>query len=216
MKLINIFNQLYRHFGEQFWWPASSPFEVIVGAVLTQNTSWTNVEKAIKNLKNRDLLTPDKISRFSLQKLEKLVYPTGFYRQKARRLKTVSKYLERRYRGGWEKFFSRPVDDLRKELLAIKGLGPETVDSILLYAGGRPVFVIDAYTKRLCRRLGINHADDYESLRSFFEKNLPAEVRLFNEFHALIVTLSKNYCRVKPVCKGCPLKKDCNFTDNHK
>jgi len=212
LKLIDVFDRLYRHFGEQFWWPASSPFEVIVGAVLTQNTAWANVEKAIKNLKHRDLLTPQKISRHPLQKLERLVHPTGFYRQKAKRLKTISKYLEEYYQGDCKKIFARPLDDLRRELLGINGLGPETVDSILLYAGGKSVFVIDAYTKRLCQRLGISQSNDYEGLRNFFEQNLPRDVRLFNEFHALIVALAKDYCRVKPTCKRCPLKKNCRFT----
>ena len=212
MKLINVFNKLYRHFGEQFWWPASSPFEVIVGAVLTQNTAWANVEKAVTNLKRRDLLHPEKISRLPLKDLEKLVYPSGFYRQKAKRLKSVSQYLEKSCRGNWESFFSSPSLRLRRELLEINGLGPETVDSILLYAGRKPVFVIDAYTRRLSGRLGISQESDYEALRSFFENNLPRDTRLFNEFHALIVALAKNYCRLKPECPGCPLKKDCLFT----
>ncbi|MEA3369455.1 MAG: endonuclease III domain-containing protein [Candidatus Ratteibacteria bacterium] len=211
LKLIDVFDKLYRHFGEQFWWPASSPFEVIVGAVLTQNTAWTNVEKAITNLKRRDLLHPEKISRLPLKELEKLVHSSGFYRQKAKRLKSVSQYLEKSCRGDWDRFFSFPSSHLRPELLEINGLGPETVDSILLYAGRKPVFVIDAYTKRLSERLGISQESDYEALRSFFENNLPRDERLFNEFHALIVALAKNYCRTKPACRGCPLKKNCRF-----
>ena len=209
MKLIDVFNKLYRHFGEQFWWPASFPFEVIVGAVLTQNTAWANVEKAITNLKRRDLLHPEKISRLPLKDLEKLVYPSGFYCQKAKRLKSVSQYLEKSCRGNWESFFSSPASHLRRELLKINGLGPETVDSILLYAGRKPVFVIDAYTKRILERLGITQESDYDVLKSFFENNLPRDARLFNEFHALIVALAKNHCRLKPECRGCPLKNNC-------
>ncbi len=213
MKLIGVFNKLYRHFGEQFWWPASSPFEVIVGAVLTQNTAWANVEKAITNLKRRDLLHPEKISQLPLKELEELVHPSGFYRQKAKRLKSVSQYLEKSCQGNWERFFSAPVSHLRRELLEINGLGAETVDSILLYAGGKPVFVIDAYTKRLSERLGISRENNYEALRNFFENNLPRNTRLFNEFHALIVALAKNYCRTKPACRGCPLKNSCKFSN---
>ncbi len=211
MQLIEIFHKLYREFGEQFWWPAASPFEVIVGAVLTQNTAWGNVEKAITNLKRKRVLALREIANLSLNKLEKLVHPTGFYRQKAKRLKAVSQYLEKSCQGNLRKFFSKPLPELREELLAINGLGPETVDSILLYAGGKPSFVIDAYTKRLCQRLGINKSGDYETLKNFFESNLPRDVRLFNEFHALIVTLAKNYCRTKPECPGCPLEKNCQF-----
>jgi endonuclease-3 related protein len=200
-----------KQYGERNWWPAETRFEIIVGAILTQNTSWHNVEKAIRNLKDLDLLEPGSIVRISLKKLEKAVFPTGFYRQKAKRLKNFSSYLVKNYEGDLDKLFSNEICELRDELLNLNGIGPETADSILLYAGEVPVFVIDAYTRRLCKRLGITNAESYEELQNFFMEKVPGNVQMYNEFHALIVEFCKNICKSKPECSICFLKKNCNY-----
>jgi len=200
---MRIFQTLYAHFGERHWWPGGSPFEVVVGAVLTQNTNWKNVEKAIGNLKRERMLDAGKIAKCDLRKLQKLVRPSGYYRQKARRLREVARWF---VMGRW-KWMETGL--LREELLSIKGIGEETADSMLLYAFGRPVFVIDAYTRRFCKRHGLVEAKDYEAYREFFERNIPNEAALFNELHAQLVELGKNYCRkAKPLCSKCPLRYD--------
>ena len=211
MKLIQIYNRLLDHFGPQHWWPADTAFEVIVGAILTQNTSWSNVEKAIELLKKEDLLSPVAIDRTPPAKVEEAVRPSGFYRQKAARLKHFTSYLKKNYNFNMGAFISTEGGRLRKELLSLNGIGPETADSILLYAAGKPSFVIDAYTRRMCRRTGIADVKDYEQLKEFFETNLPKSVKLYNEFHALIVAFAQQYCRVKPICEKCPLKGGCRY-----
>jgi len=198
MDQLRAYKALLRKFGKQGWWPAKSRFEVVAGAILTQNTNWRNVEKAIGNLRKARMLNAGKIARAGKRKIEELIRPSGFYRQKAGRLKDVARWFVSADK-------NRDTGELREELLSIKGVGMETADSILLYALGRPVFVIDAYTKRMCGRHGIRRTG-YEGYRAFFEKNLPKEVELYKEFHALIVELGKRYCRKKPVCEGCPLR----------
>ncbi|MCG2825513.1 MAG: endonuclease III domain-containing protein [Thermoplasmatales archaeon] len=210
-KTINIYKKLLKHFGRQHWWPAETRFEVIVGAILTQNTSWKNVEKAIKNLKKEKMLNCKKIANMDIKKLEKMVQPSGFYKQKAERLKRFCKYLDESYDSDLNKFFNRDTNVIRNELLSLNGIGNETADSILLYAGEKPIFVIDAYTKRMCERTGIVNAKKYDELQSFFEKNLPKNIEMYKEFHALIVELGKNFCRKKPGCDGCPLKNTCKI-----
>ncbi len=210
MNVLEIYDKLRAHFGRQYWWPAETPFEVIVGAILTQQTAWKNVEKAIINLKKLDLMTPEVIAASNLETLEKAVYTSGFYRQKALRLKKISEYLVKNYNGNLSRFFSRDTMEVRKELLGLDGVGFETADSILLYAGCKRIFVIDAYTKRMCRCMkpgGSEVHDGYENLRHFFENNLPEDIELYKEYHALIVELGKNYCKTKPDCEKCPLRR---------
>jgi endonuclease-3 related protein len=210
-KLMNIYKKLLRHFGPQHWWPAETRFEVIVGAILTQNTAWKNVEKAIKNLKKEKMLNCKKIANMNIRKLEKMIQASGFYRQKAERLKKFCKYLDKNYDSDLNKFFDRNTDEIRNELLSLNGIGNETADSILLYAGEKLKFVIDAYTLRMCERTGITETKTYGELQSFFEKNLPENIELYKEFHALIVELGKSFCRKKPKCDGCPLKAICKI-----
>ena len=203
MDAIKIYDKLLKHFGKQYWWPAETPFEVIVGAILTQQTTWRNVEKAIDNLKNNNLMTPGAIANAPLETIEKAIYPSGFYKQKALRIKKISEYLSNNYNGNLDEFFSRDTMDVRKELLELDGVGFETADSILLYAGNKEIFVIDAYTRRMCKCKNIG--GDYETLRCLFEENLPIDVEIYKEYHALIVELWKHYCKNKPDCERCPL-----------
>lgn len=207
-----VYQRLFKQYGQQQWWPADSPFEVMVGAILTQNTSWTNVEKAISNLKKEKLLACKKIVKMSERRLASLLKPVGYFNVKARRLKNFC---------DWYQAVTKPdqltTDSLRTELLSINGVGPETADDMLLYAFERPVFVIDAYTRRLFSRLDlIEEEAGYEELRIWFEKKLKRhnnKVNLFNEYHALIVRHAKEHCSVrKPVCETCCLKRFCTFT----
>ena len=207
-SLLDIYNRLYAHFGPRRWWPAEGPFEVMMGAILTQNTAWSNVEKAISNLKSKKVLTPRKIERIPIASLRALIRPSGFYNEKAKKLKNFVNFLMRSCKGNLNKLRFCDTDTLRAELLNVKGIGPETVDSILLYALGKPVFVIDGYTKRIFARHELlpEHAT-YEEAQGFFMRNLPRKRKLFNEYHALIVEAGKNYCKKsKPLCKICPLR----------
>jgi endonuclease-3 related protein len=201
------FNSLFTSFGPQHWWPAKTPFEVIIGAILTQNTSWTNVERAIANLREAGLLTPEGIRKVGLRRLERLIRPSGYFRQKARKLKEFCEFLSKEYRGSLRKMFETPTILLREKLLGVFGIGPETADSILLYAGGHAVFVVDAYTKRILTRHGwTDEKAKYEDVRRMFERQFPGEVKRFNEFHALIVHTGKHFCRTRePLCGECPL-----------
>jgi endonuclease-3 related protein len=187
-RLKDLYNQLLSVYGKQNWWPADSPYEVMVGAILTQNTNWKNVEKAISNLKREDLLSPNAILETDNPKLETLIRPSGFFRQKAERLKLATeKWLELE-RGNGE----LETVDLRNHWLSVKGIGPETADSILLYAFDRPVFVIDAYTRCFCDYFGLFSGKGYDEYQEFFESNLPEDVELYKEYHALIVEWGKN------------------------
>jgi len=208
--LLKIYDQLLEHFEHQHWWPAESKFEVIVGAILTQQTTWKNVEKTIENLKKKNLLEPKKLFQLPVKKLENLIKPCGFFKLKAKRLRSFLKFFIESYDGDLDRMFKNPLNELRKELISVHGIGPETCDSILLYAAEKPVFVVDAYTVRLCKRYPIIDSKDYEEVRDFFEKYLPKDVNLFKEFHALIVELGKNYCKIKPICNQCPLRGSCN------
>jgi endonuclease III related protein len=201
------FNSLFTAFGPQHWWPGKTPFEVIVGAILTQNTSWTNVERAIANLRKSGLLTPGSIRKVPLRRLERLIRSSGYFRQKARKLKAFCDFPKTKHRGSLRKMFATPTILLREKLLGVFGIGPETADSILLYAGGHAVFVVDAYTKRILTRHGwANEKSKYEDIRWMFERQSPGDVQRFNEFHALIVNAGKNYCTAqRPRCDECPL-----------
>lgn len=205
--LKSIYRRLYSRFGKQHWWPADSAFEVMVGAILTQNTNWSNVEKAIANLKKERVLEPKAIHSLADKKLARLIRPSGYYNLKARRLKEFLRFFISDYGGSLKKISQVKLPVLREELLSIKGIGPETADSILLYALNKPVFVIDAYTKRiLIRHKLLKEGASYADAQKLFMLNLRNDAELFNEYHALLVALGKNYClKSKPKCSICPL-----------
>lgn len=209
--------QIYQHFfdcyGPQHWWPADDPFEVIVGAILTQSTAWVNVEKAIHNLRQAAVLDPVSLSRISVNQLAELIRPSGYYNVKARKVKAFVERLQD-YGNSLEQMFASDIPSLRAELLSIYGIGPETADSIILYAANKPVFVIDAYTHRIMDRLGMDpDYGNYTTLQSVFMDNLPPDEKLFNEFHALLVTHGKHYCRkTQPNCDRCCLKELCSYS----
>ncbi len=207
----DIYDTLYRSYGPQHWWPANTPFEVMIGAILTQNTAWHNVEKAITNLREHSCLSAKRITATPSEQLAEWLKPSGYFNIKARRLQNYCRwYLEE---GGWNTLSEKTTPELRCALLSVNGIGPETADDILLYAFNRPVFVIDAYTRRLFSRLELIHKkDDYESLRAQFESTLNSErsrTQLFNEYHALIVYHAKYCCRKQPLCHQCCLKQQC-------
>lgn len=205
--LMELYERLFRSFGPQGWWPAESPFEVFVGAILTQNTAWRNVEKAIANLKQKGDLTPEAIHRMSIGELEELIKPSGFYKVKARRLKEAVAFLLQEFGGRMDLMAKAPLQELRSKLLKVKGIGEETADSILLYACDKPIFVVDAYTKRILSRHGITKdSNSYQGLQRLFMDALPKNVALFKEYHALLVRLGKSFCRPRPRCEGCPLE----------
>jgi len=205
--LMEVYELLLEAFGPQHWWPGETPFEVMVGAVLTQNTNWNNVHRAITNLKEAGVLEPGALARLGAAELEELIRPAGYFRVKARRLSNLVRMVMDRYDGSLEGMFARHPDELREELLAVQGIGPETADSILLYAAGKPVFVVDAYTHRVLSRHGwIDFEADYHEIQDLFHSSLPEDVQLFNEYHALIVRLGKDSCRKRnPRCDDCPL-----------
>ena len=203
-----IYELLYDAFGPQNWWPGETPFEIIAGAILTQNTNWTNVEKAIANLKSAKCLDPQGLRHIDLERLAELIRPAGYYNLKSRRLKNFVDWLFDDYEGDVENLRSVDTDQLRTELLTIKGVGRETADSILLYALDRPIFVVDAYTARITIRHGLIEPDaGYEQLRELFESNLPQDIQLFNEYHALLVRAGKEFCKTKARCPDCPLEE---------
>jgi len=206
--LQSYYHVLHEKLGPQSWWPAKTPFEVIVGAILTQNTNWTNVERAIANLRHAQLLSPRAIERIPLAHLATLVRPSGYFRQKARKLKAFVRFLRDDYSGSLKRMFQTPTLELREKLLGVHGIGPETADSILLYAGGRDIFVVDAYTRRILSRHGwVAEQAPYEEMRTLIESALPRDVSRYNEFHALLVNVGKNWCRPRePRCSQCPLE----------
>jgi endonuclease-3 related protein len=205
-KLKEIYDLLFERFGPQKWWPGDGMFEIIVGAILTQNTNWANVEKAIANLKSANLLTAEKLYALEVNQLAQLIRPAGYYNIKAKRLKNFLDWLFDNYDGRLTDLQQISTPTLRQELLSVKGIGYETADSILLYAFDREVFVIDAYTARVaCRHNLIDPDADYEQLQYLFQANLPTDQQVFNEFHALLVRVGKEHCRVKPKCQTCPL-----------
>lgn len=203
-----IYEGLFKAYGDQAWWPAESAFEVAVGAVLTQNTAWTNVEKAIAKLRNAGCLSLPGLLALEPVQLAELIRPCGYFNVKAERLCNLCVYLDAQ--GGIEGLSSWSTERLREGLLSVKGVGPETADDIVLYAFDRPVFVIDTYTRRLLSRAGLARGDEpYEELRSGFEKALPADAELFGQYHALIVRHAKAHCSKRPVCQGCRLFDGC-------
>jgi len=205
--LSRIYRKLYQSFGPQRWWPAQSKFEVVVGAIMTQNTNWNNVEKAIDNLKDNNLLTPKALYQLSPHKLAEYIRPAGYYNIKARRLKNFLTLLFTRYNGRIEAMGRTELKTLREELLSVNGIGPETADSILLYAFNKPIFVVDAYTKRIFSRHKIIKNDlTYHQIQDRFMRDLKLDTSVFNEYHALIVQCAKDHCRTKASCGSCPLE----------
>ncbi|MBI2902888.1 MAG: endonuclease III domain-containing protein [Candidatus Methylomirabilis oxyfera] len=208
-RLMALYRRLLRHFGPQLWWPARSRFEMIVGAILTQNTAWTNVKRAIARMRAERLLTPDRIDAAPHGTLARLIRSSGYYNMKAGRLKQFTGFLSTRYGGSLTRMFQTELPRLREELLGISGIGEETADSILLYAGNRPIFVVDAYTRRVLERHGLIRAGtSYREIQWLFMDRLPADAALFNEYHALLVALGKVYCQKTPRCDVCPLRYD--------
>ncbi len=203
----DIFDALFSFYGHQYWWPGDTPFEIAVGAILTQNTNWANVEKAIKNLKNANALSAKALYGMETEKIAMLIRPAGYFNVKAKRLKAFVDFLIYNYGGSINRMKGEDVGILRKKLLCVHGIGPETADSILLYALDIPVFVIDAYTKRvLSRHSIIDYKASYEEYQELFHKELDEDINVFNEFHALFVRVGKDFCRPKPRCEGCPVR----------
>lgn len=202
---MDIFSILFGHFGHQGWWPGQGETEISVGAILTQNTNWNNASRAIQELKNYCLLTPQKIRELDEEKLASLIQSAGYYNQKARKLKYFMQWLKE-YHDDWRLIRKENTIGLRRELLSVWGIGKETADSILLYALEKPVFVIDTYTRRiLSRHYLCSPKEKYDNLQTLFMENLPQETSLYNEYHALLVQAGKHYCRKKPACEKCPL-----------
>jgi len=210
-RLLDVYERLFERYGAQHWWPADDSFEVIVGAIVTQASAWTNVEKALENLKGAGLLTFEGVAEVSEVELAALLRPSGYYNAKARKLKAFIGLVNDGYEGDLGRMLAAPTGELRDDLLATHGIGPETADSILLYAARRPVFVIDPYTQRIFSRLGMGPAGEaYDEWRDWFMGELPRDVALYNEYHALIVRLGKAHCQKQPLCEECPLVDVCD------
>lgn len=204
------------YYGPQHWWPAKEPFEVMVGAILTQTAAWVNVEKAIANLRAAGVLTPEALRQLTLSEIARLIRPCGYYNSKALKLKSLVHWLGERYGNNLDELFASDTDSLRQQLLSIHGIGQETADSIILYAGNKPIFVIDAYTRRIISRIGLAPDNtSYAAYQHLFMDNLPADVSLYNEYHALLVCLGKAVCRSHPLCQQCCLDKTCNYSKNN-
>ena len=208
-RLMRLFKALLDHYGPQHWWPGDTDWEVMVGAILTQNTAWTNVEKAIANLKAKRLLSIEGIHRTPTDELAMLIRSSGYYNQKANRLKDFTAYIVNEHHGRLEHLFSQDPDALRKELLALKGIGPETADAMMLYAGDHLTFVIDAYTLRFSRRFPMPFEPNYDDARAYFQTHLPKDLYIYQELHALLDEHAKTSCKPKPQCSDCFLKRTC-------
>jgi endonuclease-3 related protein len=208
--LKNIYRRLMARYGPQHWWPAEEPFEIIVGAILTQSVAWSNVEKAIVNLKSVKALSPQALRQLRLPELARLIHSCGYYNTKARKLKFFVRWLREHYKDNLNQLFANDTGCLRQQLLSIYGVGPETADSIILYAANKPIFVIDAYTRRIIDRTGLTpNNNNYSAYQAVFMDNLPNDVVIFNEFHALLVFLAKSTCRNHPLCQQCCLNSIC-------
>lgn len=207
-QLMAMYRALFKAYGPQHWWPGDTPFEVMVGAVLTQNTAWVNVEKAIKNLKRERLLSPARLRAVAPRRLARLIRPSGYFNIKADRLANLMAFLAARYGGSLARMLRDDPRELRKGLLLVNGIGPETADSIILYAAGKPVFVVDAYTKRIFNRHGlVSEGAGYDDVQRLFMGSLSGDAGLFNEYHALLVMVGKTHCKKSgPRCPGCPLE----------
>ena len=210
--LRDIYQRLMARYGPQHWWPAREPFEIIVGAILTQSAAWGNVEKAITNLKAAEALSPKALHHLSLSEVAELIRPSGYYNAKALKLKSFAHWLGDYYDNNLDKLFASDTSHLRQQLLSIYGIGQETADSIILYAASKPIFVIDAYTRRIINRISLAPGGkSYAAYQSLFMDNLPTDARLFNEYHALLVCLAKSVCRSRPLCQQCCLNDICHL-----
>lgn len=206
-ELMRIYELLLAAFGPQHWWPARTRQEVVIGAILTQNTAWKNVERAVSALRRANCLTLRRIHRTPLDRLAELIRSSGTHRVKARRLKSLAAWLQSRFNGRLEGLFALGLEGARRELLGVNGIGPETADAILLYAGKLPTFVVDAYTRRVLRRhLLLGGQSDYQRAKALFERTMPPDEPIYGEYHALLVELGKRYCRKRALCEGCPLE----------
>jgi endonuclease-3 related protein len=204
--LMNIYRRLLARYGPQHWWPAREPFEVIVGAILTQSAAWVNVEKAIAGLKAAGAISPKALRQLPQSEVARLIHSCGYYNAKARKLKAFARWLGEQYHDSLDELFAGSTDHLRHRLLAVYGIGEETADSIILYAANKPTFVIDAYTRRVINRMGLAPENNsYSAYQSLFMTNLPSDTRLFNEYHALLVCLAKHVCQSRPRCQQCCL-----------
>jgi endonuclease-3 related protein len=227
LKPKELYMILLKKFGNRNWWPkdkkyhkihgSDQRFEIMIGAILTQNTSWSNVEKALENLKSQKMLEIKKVAEVEIKNLQNLIKPSGFFNQKAMRLKNLALYLNSNYNADLNIFFKRELFDIRDELLSLNGIGPETADSILLYAGDFPIFVVDAYTKRICERIPLCADKSYDDVQQFFQRELCINnsknetIQIYNEMHALIVEFAKTICKKNPVCIYCPIVNYCNY-----
>ena len=212
--LIDVYDTLFSKYGPQGWWPGEGPLDVVIGAILTQNTAWSNVEKAITNLKMSNLWALESIHRSSQADLASVVLSSGYFNQKARKLKAFAEHIYIKHEGDLAKFLNQELSCLRRELLSIYGIGPETADDILVYAAEKPSFIIDVYTKRILGRLGffdIKPRARYEDYQKLVQDQLPQDVRLFNEFHALLDNHAKLICKKSPICSECVLIDVCNW-----
>jgi len=212
-----IYQRLMDCYGPQHWWPSQQPFEVMVGAILTQATTWQNVEKAINRLKEAGVMSPELLRQLDLSEIGELIHSCGYYNAKAFKLRSLACWLGAYCHDNLDKLFTKDVDLLREQLLAVHGIGPETADSILLYAAEKPVFVIDAYTRRIIDRIGLKpERNRYNAYQSLFMDNLPPDTRLYNEYHALLVCLRKTRCRsTSPLCQECCLGDICQYSMNN-
>jgi endonuclease-3 related protein len=202
------FQSLFERYGEQHWWPAETRFEMMLGAILTQNTAWTNVEIALSNLRNADALNFQSLETATRDEIAEWIRPAGYFNQKSGYIKAMIETLRNRFNSSLDELFALETSNLRNELLSWKGIGPETADSIILYAAERPVFVVDAYTKRICSRHGwMDEKATYNEIANLFTDRLPTDVQLFSEYHAMIVRVCKDHCNTKPKCEGCPLEQ---------
>ncbi len=209
-RIRKFYQALHKKFGPQGWWPAETELECILGAILTQSTSWKNVEKALDNLRRENLISIERLNLINAEELAQLIRPSGYYNQKAVKIKSFISFLVNEFSGRLDIMFATERSQLRKKLLSIKGIGPETADSIMLYAGGIPIFVVDAYTWRVLYRHGLApEVTSYDEIQEIFTDSLAEDAGVFNEYHALLVKLGKEHCRKRePVCSGCPLEYD--------
>ncbi len=215
LRLPELYSNLRKHFGHQGWWPAQTRDEIIIGAILTQQTSWKNVEKAITNLKGEGLIDLESIRKARAHSIERCIRPSGFYRQKAAHLKNFAEYVHSNYKS-IDTMLSKDSGELREELLSIRGIGKETADSIMLYAAGKHMFVIDAYTRRITSRIYDSDPKiPYDELRFDISGSIPEDLDMYKDFHAQFVELGKNYCKTKPLCNECPVKSYCHYNSKN-
>ncbi len=212
--LLTVYHRLLSRYGPQYWWPADSPLEMIVGSILTQSAAWSNVEKAIANLKTEGALSLEGLRLAPHEELARLIYPSGYYNTKAKKLKAFAWWMAERYADDLNALFALETGELRRQLLSVHGVGEETADSIILYAAHQPIFVIDAYTRRIVTRLGLAPCGStYGDFQALFMQQLPPDEQMFNEYHALLVRHGKSACRRSPLCPGCCLATLCRLTN---